>query len=85
MIEPDRVRLFVDGRLVKDAPTAPLSGSPLPGKLAIGDIVEGGLGCHGLVDNVRLSRGERNIRTAPITPLLRDDSTLGVWDFDERE
>lgn len=83
VIEPDRVRLFVDGQLVKDAPSPQIAGSPLPGKLAFGDIVEGGLGCHGLVDNVRLSRGARDIRTAPITPLLRDDSTLGVWDFDE--
>ncbi|MBX7209522.1 MAG: hypothetical protein K1X78_14495 [Verrucomicrobiaceae bacterium] len=68
---------------VKDTPSVRLSGNPLPGKLAIGGIVEGGLGCHGLVDNVRLSCGSRDICTAPITRLMRDDTPLGVWDFDE--
>jgi hypothetical protein len=85
VIEPERVRMFVDGRLVKDAPSAPLSGGPLPGKLAIGDIVEGGLGCDGAVDNVRLSRGAREIGASPGTPLTRDSTTLGLWDFDEPE
>jgi hypothetical protein len=85
VIEPERVRLFVDGRLVKDAASSPLSGIPLPGKLAIGDIVEGGLGCNGLVDNVRLSRGARDITSAHVRPLTRDETTLGLWDFDDLE
>jgi hypothetical protein len=83
VIEEDRIRLFVDGKLVKDAPAAPLQGTPLPGKLAIGDIAEGGLGCDGLVDNVRISRGAREIGSAPAAPLVKDEATLGLGDFDE--
>ena len=83
VIEENRIRLFVDGKLVKDAPASPLQGTALPGKLAIGDIAEGGLGCDGLVDNVRISRGAREIGSAPATRLLKDEDTLGLWDFDE--
>lgn len=83
VIEPERVRLFVDGKLVKDAPATPLQGAPLPGKLAIGNLVEGGLILNGAVDNVRISRGAREIGSAPAAPLLKDAATLGLWDFDE--
>ena len=83
VIEEDRIRLFVDGKLVKDAPTTPLQGTPQPGKLAIGDIAEGGLGCDGLVDNVRISRGAREIESTPAAPLVKDEATLGLWDYDE--
>ena len=83
VIEPERVRLFVDGKLVKDAPAKPRSGEPGAGDLAIGKLVEGGLGCEGIVDNVRISRGAREIRNAPDRPLVKDEATLGLWDFDE--
>jgi predicted GH43/DUF377 family glycosyl hydrolase len=85
VIEPERVRLFVDGNLVKDAPGTPLQGDPLPGKLAIGRLAEGGLGCDGAVDNVRISRGAREIGGTPTAPLTKDATTHGLWDFDENE
>lgn len=72
-----------DGKLVKGSPSAPLQGEALPGKLAIGNLVEGGLGCDGVVDNVRISRGAREIGSASAAPLLKDEATLGLWDFDE--
>ena len=80
-IEPERVRLFVDGKLVKDAPATPLTGTPLPGELAFGQLVEGGLGCDGVVDNVRISRGAREISGVPAGPLPKDANTIGLWDF----
>jgi hypothetical protein len=81
IIELERVRLFVDGKLVKDAPATPLQGEPLPGNLAFGRIVEGGLDCDGVVDNVRLSRGVREITGRPVGPLTKDATTIGLWDF----
>ena len=83
ILEPDRVRLYADGRLVKDAPAKPMSGNPVPGGLAFGTLVEGGAGCDGLVDDVRISRGIRNLSGVPPGPLPRDDQTLGLWNFDD--
>jgi len=83
VIEPERVRLFVDGKLVKDAPATPLQGEPLPGDLAFGQLVEGGVGCDGLVDNVRISRGARKINGVPAGPLSNDAATLSLWDFEK--
>jgi quinoprotein glucose dehydrogenase len=83
VIEPDRVRLYVDGKLVKDAPAKPMTGTPVPGGLAFGTLVEGGIGCDGVVDDVRLSRGVRDISGVPSEPLKRDAQTLGLWNFDD--
>jgi sugar phosphate isomerase/epimerase len=83
ILEPDRVRLYVNGKLVKDAPAQPLTGTPRPGGLAFGGLVEGGIGCDGLVDDVRISKGVREIRGVPGEPLKRDDRTIDLWNFDE--
>ena len=34
---------------------------------------------------VRLSRGARNITSAQVPPLTRDETTLGLWNFDDVE
>ena len=78
VVEPERVRLFVDGKIVKDAPAKPRSGEPVAGDLAIGKLVEGGVGCAGIVDNIRISRGVREIRNVPDRPLAKDEATLGT-------
>lgn len=83
ILEPGRVRLFVDGRLALDRPAKPQSGAVVPGGLAFGQLVEGGIGCDGAVDNVRISRGVREIPRPPPQPLTRDAQTLGLWDFDD--
>jgi sugar phosphate isomerase/epimerase len=83
IIESERVRLFVDGKLVKAAAAKPLNGQPLPGGLAFGRLVEGGMEGNGLVDEVRLSRGVREISGVPAGPFAKDERTLGLWHFDE--
>lgn len=50
-------------------------------RLAFGRLVEGGIGCDGLIDDVRLSRGVMKPRKGD-SPRLRMDNTLGLWDFD---
>ena len=82
VIEPTRVRLFVDGKLAREAPLRPLTGTPRPGGLAFGRLVEGGLGCDGLVDDVRISRGARDIAAVAAEPLKQDARTVGLWNFD---
>ena len=83
ILAPDRVRLYVDARLVLDKPATPLSGSPSPGGLAFGQLVEGGLGCDGVVDEVRLSQGMREISAVPVEPFAKDERTVGLWHFDD--
>ncbi len=82
ILEPERVRLFVDGKLVKEAPATPLKGEAKPGGLAFGRLVEGNIGCDGIVDEVRLSRGVREI-VVDSQPAKTDAATLGLWSFDE--
>jgi quinoprotein glucose dehydrogenase len=83
VIEPARVRLYVDGKLVKDAPAKPMEGAPIPGGLAIGRLVEGGIGCDGLIDDLRLSSGARAISGVRERPLERDAAAVDLWSFDE--
>jgi len=83
VLEPNRVRLYVDGKLAKDAPARALSGKHLPSALGLGRLVEGSIGCDGLIDDVRISKGARAIISVPTQPLQRDTETIDLWNFDE--
>lgn len=80
--EAERVRLFVDGKQVADQTTKSRGGETVPGLLAFGKLASRELGCDGLVDEVRLSRGVRAIEKMPEQPFETDDRTLGLWHFD---
>jgi quinoprotein glucose dehydrogenase len=82
ILESNRVRLFVDGAMVKDAPVPAPTGSPVAGNIAIGQLVEGGHGCDGYIQDVRISKGARDVSKVPIIPLLRDADTLELWPLD---
>lgn len=80
IIEPERVRLYVDGKLVHTAPAAPRQGEPVPGELAIGQLVEGTIGCDGVVEQVRISTGVRTITPqSAATAFKADAQTIGRW------
>lgn len=82
LLEPDRVRLMIDGKQVADQPHK-RSGKPSEaGGLAIGSLVDRAIGCSGVVDEVRISKGLRPIAAAPDKPFVADDSTIGLWHFD---
>ena len=83
VLEKERVRLFVDGKLVKEQAVQPRARAAVPGELGIGRTVEEGIACDGLIDDVRISRGVREIAAAPAAALVRDDATLGQWPLDE--
>ncbi|MDB4864404.1 plastocyanin/azurin family copper-binding protein [Pirellulaceae bacterium] len=55
--EEKLIRLFVDGKQVASQPVEMIAGDGLPGKLGIGRLVSGNLGCSGPVDWVRIRRG----------------------------
>jgi len=81
--EPRRIRLYADGKQVADAAVESKKMPTQPGGLAIGSLVTHEIGCVGLIDEVRLSRGVREISAVPEKPLEVDDRTLGLWRFNE--
>ncbi len=83
IIEPERVRLFVDGRVVLDRAAPERQDSQAPGKFALGRLVEGTIECDGLIDEVRISQGLRKIGKPSDRPLEKDAQTVGLWTFDQ--
>lgn len=81
---PGQVKLFVDGKVVADQkiqrfaqPDATAS------QFAIGRLVEGGLGCDGWIDDVRVSLGLRPIAGVPTSPVHADTTSLAHWNLDQ--
>jgi putative heme-binding domain-containing protein len=80
--EARRVRLLLDGMVVADQPVEPAGKASVPGGLAVGRLVEGGLGCQGDLAYVRLSRGAREPVHRGAAPPAADETTTGLWLFD---
>ena len=82
-IGADRVRVWIDGELVLDRPLPPEAKRPAAKteQLAFGRLVDGSIGCDGLIDDVRLSRGEFPPVTSRV-PRSREEATLGLWQFE---
>lgn len=80
-VDDKSIVLWVDGKQVFEKPVQPLMGAPKPGSLAFGRLVEGTIGCDGILDDVRISRGVMKPRKGT-APRQRMDNTLGLWSFD---
>ncbi len=80
-IEEGRIRLFVDSVEKANQASAITNDKTVEGQLAIGSLVEGGFGCNGLIDEVRLSKGVRTLDSTPGVELAADESTVGLWHF----
>jgi type 1 glutamine amidotransferase len=82
------VRLFVDGKQVTDRAVTKKAGlQPRPGPLTVGVVLFGDrdeqrIGCDGLIDEVRVSRGLRRFAELPGAAPAEDAETIGVWHFD---
>ncbi len=84
--EPTRVRLFVDGKQVADQKIERRTDRPSQaGGFAIGSLVAQEIGCKGLIDDVRLSKGVREITAVPTGPLTQDEQTIQIWPFDDEK
>ena len=81
-VSEQSVALWVDGKQVLEKPVSPLKGKPVPGGLSFGQLVEGGLGCNGEIDDTRITRGVMKPRPGT-APRQRMDNTLGLWSFDD--
>lgn len=81
--EPQRMRLFVDGKVVADQEVKFNDGKTVPGDLAIGTLVSRNIGCDGLIDDVRISAGTHSIKSRPDKTLTVERDTVGLWHFDK--
>lgn len=79
VLERSRVRLFVDGEAVEDAPHAPMEDGAPGGGIELG---MGPGGCDGCIEDVRVSRGARDIRSVADGPLRGDGMTTAFWPLD---
>lgn len=82
--EAQRVRLFVDGQLAADQAVSRNNLTAVPGKFAVGQIVEGNLRCHGTIDWVHVRSGLQTMhvnqaREEHAEAPGRDASTLLLW------
>ena len=82
VVEAERAHLFVDGKLVQDAPVPLPKGKVIHGDLTFGQNNEGDVRCDGLIDEVRISFGPRAITGVSAAPFLNDPDTIGLWHFD---
>jgi putative heme-binding domain-containing protein len=81
--EPERVRLFVDRKQVAEQAVKSRGGATQAGALSFGMLESGGLGCNGMIDEVCLSKGVREVKGLPDTPFSADEQTIGLWHFDK--
>lgn len=81
-IEATQVRLYVDSKSVAEQAVKSNEGKTIDGDLAIGSLVAREITCDGLVDEVRISKVVRDIKTIPTAPYEVDEHTLALWHFD---
>lgn len=83
VLEADRGRLYIDGALAGEQKLSTKQRKPdgaTSEKLGFLQLVEGGMGCNGTLEFVRISRGAREAAAKPSEPKV-DDATVGLWRF----
>ena len=80
VMEPNRYRLFVDGAEKASTEVMVANQTRVPGPLSIGSLAEGGFGCNGLIDDLRISNAARPVAATAVEGTV-DDATLGLWHF----
>ena len=83
ILEPERIRLFVDGQEVANQNHRRTERKSVASGLALGTLVEQSIGCTGLLDEVRISKGIRPFNAISEKAYTVDDATLSLWRFDE--
>ncbi len=83
-VDDKLVTLWIDGKNVFEKPTGSAGEMRHANveSIAFGRLVEGSIGCDGLIDDARLSRGVMKPRKGD-SPRLRMDNTLALWSFDD--
>ncbi len=88
VFDHDEARLYVDGNLAGRVPIDyEDSATPESARFAIGSLVEKGLFCNGIVDELRISQGVKEFspEAVPHSPLEADETTLFLCHFEEEK
>jgi hypothetical protein len=80
-----QLRLYVDAKLVKEETLTRQADMKEVGHLYLGGYPPQNIGCDGVLDEVRISRGLRTVTGIPQGPFSADEATLGLWRFDKIE
>ena len=83
-LSEEAVKIWLDGNYVLERKAA--AGRERPAQqrqIGLGRLVEGAIGCDGVIDDVRISRGANEPTTWIKGPRKRMDITLGLWSFDD--
>lgn len=83
VLEMERLQLYCDGKQVLDRPITKLADKRSSGEIAIGRLVEGGIGCEGLIDDVRLLSGAAKFDDVPQKPIPKDADAFLHLPFDD--
>jgi putative heme-binding domain-containing protein len=83
--EANRVRLLIDDKVVADQAIERTDMKPMPGGLAVGRLVEGGLQCFGELGSVELFRGAVDVAKLSDTKYLANLESLARWEFAKGE
>ena len=84
-LSDEAVKIWLDGMWVLERKPGAV-GKERPAqqrKIGLGRLVEGTIGCDGIIDDVRVSRGANPPMTKMKGPRKLMDITLGLWMFDE--
>jgi type 1 glutamine amidotransferase/cytochrome c553/glucose/arabinose dehydrogenase len=81
-LDAKRLQLFVDGKQVLDREIKPLDGKAASGEIGIGRLVEGLIGCDGVIDDVHVSRGAVALDRLPEEATKRSENTSLLLSFD---
>lgn len=83
VVAAESVRLYVDGVLAaSEKVTRPFGRAPSATRLGIGVLVEGGLGCDGWLDDLRISAREERIDGPLSAPQKTDEATVFLCAFE---
>ena len=77
------VRMFVDGKLVREQTLTRMAKPGPLGTLDLGGYIPEPVGCDGAVDDVRISNAIRPITQVAPGPLQADEQTVALWNFDK--
>lgn len=79
----DRIGVFLDGAKVADQASVRTGQAVSSGSLALGRLVEGGLFCDGVIDDVRLRLGIHKASPPGDAPLPKDSDTIALFQFED--
>lgn len=82
-LDRDKITLYVDGVKSHESPLKGGFAGSKPGNVAVGRLVEGGIGCEGVIDDLHFRCGIVAVEKPSSEPAKADAATLLLWNFDE--